>query len=94
MNRARFFALFLILLGIAAFGNSVWLMFDWSTAYEAGLDYSSVMLESARTGSTLTPLQESPPFGGGLLGILAPSLFAAVGAGWFCFGLYQLNKAP
>lgn len=94
MKRERIIALFFVLFGIGIFGLSVWMMFKWSAAYDAGLDYSRVMLESVRTGATLYPLQESPPLGGGLLAILAPSVFAAIGAVWFYLGLLELNKAP
>jgi hypothetical protein len=94
MNRERSIALFFILLGVGVFISSILLMLQWSTAYNAALEYSSVMLESSRTGATLHPLQESPPIDGGLLGTLAPVILAAVAANFFCYGLRDLGKAP
>lgn len=94
MNRERSIALFFILLGVALFISSIMLMFQWSTAHTAAQEYCSVMLESVRTGTTLYPLQESPPIDGGLLGTLAPVILAAVAANFFCHGLRDLSKAP
>lgn len=94
MNQERLSALFFILFGIGAVGFGIWHMFEWSAAYEAAIDYPSVISEAARTGSTLYPLQESPPIGGGLLGVLAPIFLAILGTGLASLGIHQLDKAP
>lgn len=94
MNQERYTALFLILFGIGAVGFGVWHMFEWSAAYEAAIDYPSVISEAARNNTTLPPLQELPPIGGGLLGVLAPIFLAVLGTGLASLGIHELNKAP
>ena len=94
MNQERYTALFFILFGIAAAGFGVWQMFEWSAAYEAAIEYPSVISEAARRGTTLYPLQESPPIGGGLLGVLSPVFMAIIGTGLASLGIHTLDKAP
>ncbi len=94
MDRQRFEALFMILLGIAMICASVWAMFAWSAAYEASRDYTVLVVQALASNTTIPVFQTDPPFGGSLIGILVPVVFSVWGAAVFIVGLFHLNNEP